>query len=84
MRLVLDLSVNSAEEAAEAQMYAEALQRMVERKQWQSFPGAMLELGDGSVWVARVSLEPANPVTNPEQKVRLRLVKDLDTEPGSA
>lgn len=57
MKIILELAVADEEERAEAREYAAALQRVVERRQWQDMPGALLDQADASVWVSRVTVE---------------------------
>ncbi len=56
MKIILELAVDGPEEEAEAREYAAALQRVVERRQWQDMPGALMSQADASVWVSGVEL----------------------------
>lgn len=57
MKIVLDLVVTDEEERGEALGYVVALARLVERRQGQGMPGALLTQGGGSVWVSSVTVQ---------------------------
>lgn len=56
MKIILTLECGGPAELEEAEQFARALARQVERRQNQGFPGAILERDDASVWVAAVEL----------------------------
>jgi hypothetical protein len=60
VKVILELAVESEDEHEEALEYVASLQRAVESRRWQGFPGALLERGDVSVWVASVEVEPTS------------------------
>ncbi len=56
MKIILELAVADEEEGQEALAYAAALDRIVQRRQDQGLPGALLDLAEGSVWVRAVTV----------------------------
>ena len=57
MKIVFTLArPDHDQEITEAAEYVTALQRDIERKLRQGFPGAMLERGDGCIWVRKVEI----------------------------
>lgn len=57
MKIILTLSdPDTPHETADAQLYVDSLKQRVEQRQYQGFPGAVLEHGDGSIWVTNVEI----------------------------
>lgn len=56
MKIILTLTCETQAERNEAMDYADALRRIVERRQDQGFPGMIMDQADSSVWVSGVEL----------------------------
>ncbi len=65
-KLILTLDVDTMD-VDEMVAYVHSLKETIERKQGQGFPGALLEHGDGNVWVSNIEIQVD---TNPETGVR--------------
>jgi hypothetical protein len=58
VKIILDLpEPESEDEIKDAVEYVRAPKARVEQRIYNNFPGAMLEYGDGSIWVRDVKLE---------------------------
>lgn len=57
MKIVLELSeFDNKYELTDAVEFVKSMQAQVEKKQYQGFPGMIMERGDGSIWVTKVEL----------------------------
>lgn len=57
MEIIIEVGeIDSQDAVNDLKMYVDAIQREIDRRQWQDMPGAWLTYGNGGVWAKSVRL----------------------------